>query len=114
MAKQLALKVIAALAIGVTVMAVTAYAASFAYKHDAPTISRVLFWPNTVLQSAVPPHNIGTAERPFYEATPFNILAHLASYPFGAVAYAVAAYLMLFRRKGHMTPNNSLEADREA
>jgi hypothetical protein len=85
-----------ALAIGVIVAAVLAWGAQFA--HRAHSAAYLLFWQNTLLQSVVPLHNIGTPERPIYEGTPLNILAYLASYPLGAVVYAAAVYAVLCRR----------------
>jgi hypothetical protein len=60
-----------------------------------PWFSRALFWQNTLLQSLIPPLNIGTAEHPVYEGTPLNILAFFASIPLGIAIYSTAAYFLI-------------------
>lgn len=64
-----------------------------------PDVSRAIFWQNSVLQSLVPLHNIGTAEKPIYEGTPLNILAFYVSIPFGFLIYSILAYVLINRKK---------------
>ena len=77
---------------------VTAVLSYFALQLGAEFVSDILFWPNTLLQSLVPLHNIGTAEQPFYEGTPVNIAAALISFPLAVLAYSSLAYIILRRR----------------
>ena len=57
--------------------------------------AKALLWQNSVLQDLVPLINIGTAEEPFYEGSPLNILAFFASIPVGFIVYGAAAYVGL-------------------
>ena len=100
MVKHPALRIIVAIAIGVAITMAMAYASHVAWRNHAEIVSHVLLWPNTLLQTLVPLNNVNTTEHPVYEATPVNIVAYLASYPIGAVVYSMAAYFLLFRRKG--------------
>jgi hypothetical protein len=84
---------------GVVVTLGTAAAAYAANRFGEKTISNILFWPNTLLQTFVPLHNIGTVERPVYEGTPLNFFAFLASFPFSILIYGLGAYFMLPYRK---------------
>lgn len=86
------------LAIGIAVTAVLTAAASFCFDVGAELATRFLSWPNTLLQSLVPPLNIGTAEKAFYEGTPLNILAYLASLPLSVSVYSAVAYVFLRKR----------------
>jgi hypothetical protein len=82
---------LAALVIGIAATLVLTVAASFSHSAGAELAARVLSWPNTLLQSLVPPHNIGTVESPFYEGMPLNVLAYFASVnlrPYGAISVA--------------------------
>lgn len=63
-----------------------------------PFLSGVLIWPNTLLQSLAPLHNIGTAERPIMEGTPLNFLAFIASIPLSWLVYSFIAYIWLHAR----------------
>jgi hypothetical protein len=92
-----------ALGIGVVLTSALAVGAFMAHKAGAETIARVLFWPNTLLQELVPPHNVGTPAQPLYEGTPLNFLAFLASFPLGLLAYSVVAYVGLAKRARHET-----------
>jgi hypothetical protein len=65
-------------------------------------LSSVLIWPNALLQSLIPLHNIGTAERPIMEGTPLNFLAFIASIPFAWLVYSCIAYAWLYSRERHV------------
>ena len=75
---------------------VLAYVADYL---GCPLLSNVLIWPNALLQSLIPLHNIGTAERPIMEGTPLNFLAFIASIPFGWLVYSCIAYAWLYSRE---------------
>jgi hypothetical protein len=64
-----------------------------------PLLSKMLIWPNTLLQSLIPLNNIGTAERPIMEGTPLNVLAFIASIPLAWFVYFCIAYVWLASRK---------------
>lgn len=55
-------------------------------------LSKLLFWQNGLLQSGIPPHNIGTPEKPINEGTPVNFLGFLVSIPLGFFIYGCVAY----------------------
>jgi hypothetical protein len=88
-------RILLATAIGVLITACAAVTAHFAATAGASFLASVLRWPNTLLQAIVPLHNIGTLEQPFYEATPLNLLAFMASFPLAAVLYSVVSYAIL-------------------
>jgi hypothetical protein len=88
--------VMIAIGIGVVVAASLQMASYWAYQADAERLSAVLNWPNALLQSLVPPNDIGSVQQQF-EGTPLNLLAYLISLPLGAVAYSLVAYLALRR-----------------
>jgi hypothetical protein len=58
-------------------------------------IGRILSWSNTLLQSMVPPVNIGTEAKPVYEGTPLNYAAYVLSYPLSIAVYTFVAYLLI-------------------
>ena len=89
--------ILLAIEIGALVTAASAALAYFAHEAGAASISRALYWPNTLLQSLVPLHNIGSPEQPVYEATPLNFVAFLASFPVSVLVYSVVAYILLSR-----------------
>jgi hypothetical protein len=91
--------ILASLAIGVFITAVLTFMASYCYDNDAVLATRILSWPNTLLQSIVPLNNIGTAEKPFYEGTPINILAFLAHFPLSVAIYSGLTYWIIRKRK---------------
>lgn len=77
---------------------ITLFLLILAFVADAlgfPTLSRSLFWQNTLLQNLCLTPNIGTPEHPFYEGTPINFLAFVASVPLGFFVYGLAAYVVL-------------------
>lgn len=91
---------ILAVVIGLLLTVGCAAIAYLAHGVGAELTARVFFWQNTVLQSFIPPLNIGTPERPIYEGTALNILAYFASFPVGAGVYSVIAYITLSRWRG--------------
>jgi hypothetical protein len=93
------LLILLALGIGTLVTAVTAALSYFAFQAGAQLVSEVLFWPNTLMQSLVPLHNIGTPEHPFYEGTPVNIAAFFVSFPLSILVYSGVAYAFVRRRQ---------------
>jgi len=90
--------ILLAIEIGALVTAASAALAYFAHEAGAASISRALYWPNTLLQSLVSLHNIGSPEQPLYEATPLNFVAFLASFPVSVLMYSVVAYVVLSTR----------------
>lgn len=80
--------ILLALGIGALATAASATFSYFAHEAGAGSVSRALFWPNTLLQSLVPLHNIGTPEHRIYEGTPLNMIAFLASFPVSVLAYS--------------------------
>jgi hypothetical protein len=96
-------RVASALGIGIVLTGALSGGAFLAHNAGAEPIARVLFWPNTLLQELVSPHNIGTPTQPLYEGTPLNFLAFLASFPLGLLAYSVVAYVGLAKRARHET-----------
>jgi len=107
------LLILLALGVGTLVTAMTATLSYFAFHAGAELLSEILFWPNTLMQSLVPLHNIGVPEHPFYEGTPVNIAAFFVSFPLSILVYsAVPTYLfvedsMVCRLPNR--PNQSLE-----
>ena len=93
------LSILLALGIGTLVTAVTAAISYFTFQAGAELVSEILFWPNTLMQSLVPLHNIGTPEHPFYEGTPVNIAAFFVSFPLGILVYSAVAYVFVRRRQ---------------
>jgi hypothetical protein len=73
--------------------------AFFADRLDYRFLSSALIWPNTLLQSLAPLHNIGTAERPIMEGTPLNFLAFIASIPLAWLVYSCIVYVWLYSQK---------------
>ena len=93
------------IAIGVGVLLTVALTsiAYYAYIAGAENLARVLFWPNTLLQSLVSCNEIGTSEHPMCEGTPLNVLAYGASFPVSVAAYAAITYVFIRRRALHGT-----------
>jgi hypothetical protein len=92
------LTILLSLVIGIVVTTVLTVAASFCFDIGAEVATRILSWPNTLLQSLAPPLNIGTADKPFYEGTSLNILAYFASFPLSVGVYSAVAYMVLRKR----------------
>jgi hypothetical protein len=83
----------------ITLMLLAGAFAADAFAHQ--DLARALFWQNSLLQQLAPPNNIGTLQKPIYEGTPLNLLAFLASIPFGFIIYGVIAYAALrVQRRG--------------
>jgi hypothetical protein len=93
------LSILLAFGIGTLVTAVTAAFSYFAFQAGADLVSEILFWPNTLMQSLVPLHNIGTAEHLFYEGTPVSIAAFFVSFPLAILVYSAVAYVFVRRRQ---------------
>jgi ABC-type Fe3+-siderophore transport system permease subunit len=93
------LLILSGLGIGILFTALTAALSYFASQAGAKLVSEILFWPNTLTQSLVPLHNIGTAAHPLYEGTPLNIAAFFVSFPLAVLVYGTAAYIFLRRRQ---------------
>ena len=93
------LLILSALGIGILFTALTAALSYFASQAGAELISEILFWPNTLMQSLVPLHNIRTTAHQLYEGTPLNIAAFLVSCPLAILVYGTAAYIFLRRRQ---------------
>lgn len=64
-----------------------------------PLIVEILMWPmdliGPLMGRVFPPHNIGTPEEPFYEATPIHLLVGLGMVFFIILLYPVVTYLLL-------------------
>ena len=64
-----------------------------------PRVVEILLWPMDILGPVIgellPPHNIGTPEEPFYEATPIHLLAGLGLALFSILLYPIVTYLLL-------------------
>jgi hypothetical protein len=58
---------------------------------DAPAI---LLWQVGLLVTALPPHNIGTPEQPFYEGTPVQLIAIPLGILIGVPIYAFLSFLL--------------------
>jgi accessory gene regulator protein AgrB len=101
------LLILLALGIGTLVTTMTTALSYFAFQAGAHLVSEILFWPNTLMQSLVPVHNIGTPEHSFYEGTPVNIAAFFVSFPLGILVYSAVAYIFVRRRQYglHTTQN---------
>jgi hypothetical protein len=59
-----------AIGIGMLITLVFTGAAYYAYEAGVESATRVLSWPNTLLQNLIPCNNIGTVEQPMCEGTP--------------------------------------------
>ena len=84
-------------ALGFIFTTIFAFSAYYFYKHDNEIISSILFWQNTLLQSIVPMHNIGSAEKLLYMGTALNYFMFIASFPVGFIFYSLLAYWGLRR-----------------
>ena len=91
--------ILSAFGIGVLFTTLTAVLSYFASQAGAELVGEVLFWPNALMQSLVPLHNIGTTADSFYEGTPVNIAAFFVSFPLAVLVYGTAAYIFLRRRQ---------------
>jgi hypothetical protein len=91
--------ILSALGIGVLFTALTAALSYFASEAGAELVSEILFWPNTLMQSLVSLHNIGTTAHPLYEGSPLNIAALFVSFPLAILVYSGVAYAFVRRRQ---------------
>jgi hypothetical protein len=91
--------ILSALGFGVLVTALTAALSYFASQAGGELVGEILFWPNTLMQSLIPLHNIGTTAHPLYEGTPLNIAAFFVSFPLAILVYGTAIYIFLRRRQ---------------
>jgi len=91
--------ILSPLGIGILFTALTAALSYFASQAGAELVGEILFWPNTLTQSLVPLHNIGSAAHPLYEGTPLNIAAFFVSFPLAVLVYGTAASIFLRRRQ---------------
>jgi hypothetical protein len=87
-----------AFAAGVVITLTLAVLAALAGGRGWVSLSHLLFWQNSILQSFVGGPNIGSVGRPVIEGNPINSLVYSASYPLGIVIYGVIAYLLLRKR----------------
>jgi hypothetical protein len=70
---------------------------TFCFSYAASTskfigLSHVLYWQGWWLQTFIPCLNIGTAENPFCEGTPLNLVVFFLGIPFGIVLYSLLAF----------------------
>ena len=63
-------------------------------------LARVFYWQGYLLAHWLPAPNIGTADRPLYEATPIHVMAFFMGIPVGVVVYSVLAFAILARFSG--------------
>jgi hypothetical protein len=91
------LLILSAFGIGVLLTTLTAALSYFASQAGAQLVSEILFWPNTLMQSLVPLHNVGTSAHPLYEGTPLNIAAFFMSFALAVLVYGAFAYIFLRR-----------------
>ena len=91
-----------ALGIGL-LLTVSLTVAARLYQAGAEAWTRILSWPNTLMQSFVPCNNIGTPDHPFCEGAPLNVLAYWTSHPFGIFVYSAVAYIFIRRWSSHGT-----------
>ena len=87
-----------AMGIGMLLTFVFTGAAYYVHEAGVESATRILSWPNTLLQNLIPCNNIGTVEQPFCEGTPLNFIAYVASFPLSVTVYATAAFVILRRR----------------
>jgi hypothetical protein len=69
-----------------------------------PSVSDVVFWPNTVLQSLAPCPALKVGDIVGCEGTPLNLVMYVASFFLGVLVYGVVAYVLIGRRRA--TSNN--------
>jgi len=93
--------ILLAIFLGVGISALLQVLALVAHEQGFTSITRILDWPNTLLQSLVPCVPVGSSENPRCEGSPLNLLAYFASLPVGAVVYAIIAFVIL-RRLRHV------------
>lgn len=104
-------RVLLSVVCGIALTAITALAARVAFNAGSEGLSHVLFWPNSVLQLAVPCNNIGTPFEPICEGTPLNVLAYFGSFLLAVIVYSSLSFCWL-RARSSQAPNTSLERTR--
>jgi hypothetical protein len=87
-----------AIGAGVLLTVVLTLASYLLDKIGSNGLATVLFWPNSLLQSAAPCIRGSGLERPFCEGGPINALAFVASFPLSIAVYSGIAYVILRRR----------------
>jgi hypothetical protein len=87
-----------AITIGIAISAVLQVLALVAYQNGLVMITRILDWPNTLVQAAIACAPDGSADQQSCEGTPLNVLAYFASLPLGAAVYGAVAYIRLRKR----------------
>jgi hypothetical protein len=103
---QLRYRILVSIAGAAALTLLTAFLSS-AFASASPRLASVLFWPNTLLQSAVGCAQLRVGAKVFCEGTPLNVLAYWTSFPLGVLVYGIAAYALLGRLG--MTSNQRLE-----
>lgn len=92
--------VLSALGIGIATTILLTLASYVADKVGLPSLSNLLSWPNSLLQTTAPCFPVATdrAGRTICEGTPLNFVAFMASFPLSIAAYSAIAYFILRRR----------------
>jgi hypothetical protein len=67
-------------------------------------VANILLWPATLLVCLIPKYNVGTAEEPFYEATPLHLLFWVAGMALCVPIYALLADVLIRRLKKGRRP----------
>ena len=57
--------------------------------------TKFVLWPAILIGGLVPRHNIGTADKPFYEGTPVHLLAAYLGFMLSLILYSGIAYALL-------------------
>jgi hypothetical protein len=86
-------------AIGVVITLCLLGLGNYLYELGLERFGYFVYWPNALLQSLIPLHNIGTAKKPMYEGTPINIAAFFLSVPLGTLAHYTLVFWFLSWRK---------------
>ncbi|PTR32743.1 hypothetical protein C8J98_105297 [Luteibacter sp. OK325] len=98
-------QVLLATVVGVLVTLILAWLSYQAGEAGFEGLSNALFWQNSLLQSAVPPLDLGTADRPVYDGMLLMILAFVLNFVIGFIVYGVSAFVIVSRmaeRAGHL------------
>ena len=93
--------VLLAIVAGIGLSALLQVLALLANEQGLAMVTRILDWPNTLLQSFVPCLPIGQPEEQRCEGSPMNLLTYFASLPIGAAVYSTVAYVF-FKRRRHV------------
>ncbi len=89
--------VLSALGIGIATTMLFTLASYVADKMGLASLSNLLFWPNSLLQTAAPCFPVATdgTGRTICEGTPLNFVALLASFSLSIAAYSAMAFFIL-------------------